>query len=322
MSDNQTPEPPEWSLKATEDILFTAIAAHLEDDQGEGRRAILEAITRYADAADENGGTDRDWFALTLSLAAVAREMAPAGAFGEGDGPTQAVMEDRHTGEAIDDPDAEATTEALAAGLAAMRIVAAVVDRNTDLAADIFETAGRNETAPLMLLFLAEYAASYAVDHLRGGLPPDIEEKLRAREAAAIAAEDQRQAARRPRTGADGVEFVSIEPDERDRGPAAAKVAAPHGQAVYCIGAYVPGVDGHREAIIEVAHRQIPLMDPTVAGQLCGVRHAEDVEPWQMPHTGRASANRHLRHLKRMTGRPGQLLRAWQHTGPCPGGDA
>jgi hypothetical protein len=313
-------EMPDWLEAATRDVLDSAISAEFASDSPQGRRMIADAILRFRDAVEANGGDDRHFLGLVMGLGVVTRECAPPGAFGDGDGPTIAVIEDRITGEIVDDPDAEVEDAQGAAALAAMRIVAAMVDGNTDLAYDVFTAVGHNDddSGALMLLLLAEYAGAMAVAklHREGQLSPEALEILAAREAARDAAAPPPPAEPQPRTGPDGLRYVPLPKDERDTGPDAIARAAPHGNAQYAMTTYLPG---QREQMAAFVHRQIE--DARQAGQLCGVHHVEDIEPWQVPHTARAQMNRHLRRVKRQTGREPQLLRAWQHTGPCPEGE-
>lgn len=305
-----------WLTGAVKEVFAAAFDAHFVTDLAAGRRAIMEALARFADTVDDNHGDDAHWFSLAVGLATLGCTAAPPGAFGDGDGPTIVQVEDTVTGEIVDDPDAEMDDAASAAGLAASRIIAAVNDGDTARALPVFAAVRYTEAAPLLVLLLAEYAAASAVDSLRrkGELSPEATAALEAKEAANPPPPAPE---RDPTPGAPGFEYVTVPGDERDQGDV--DRVAPHGHAQYCMAPYLPG---GRDAAAAAMHLHIEARHEP--GELCGVRHVDDIQPWQMPHTARRQFNRELRRLRRASGREPLLLRAWQHVGACPetGGQA
>lgn len=315
MTTNPT-EPNDWRSEATMHLIVTAMIAETALDPEEGRKSVANALGDFADAVTQHGGSDTDWFGLALALAKVAVITAPEDAFGPGDGPTMAVMEDSVTGRAIEDPDAEADDAGSTAALAAMRIVAAVADGNTDLAHDVFQALGPEDAGVMMFLILTEYAAGMALAQAenKGTLPADTLARLQQRRAM-LPPEPEPTPIRTARTG---TEYISLPVSEQDKGADAVRQHMPHGPGHYGASIYVPGVDGHRDAVVATLHREISagaFGDET----LCGIPHAEDIEPWQIPHSGRRNTNREMRSQQRRYGRPVQLVRAWQHTGDCGG---
>lgn len=308
--------PEDWRIEATMDLISTAMIAGTALDPDDGRRDVANALGDFADTVTEHEGSDTDWFGLALALAKCAVLTAPEEAFGPGDGPTVAVMQDSITGRLIDDPDAEADDAESSGALAAMRIVAAVADKNVDLAFDVFQAIGDGEgdASVAMFLVLTEYAAGMALAQAeaKGTLPADTVARLAQRRA--MLPSEPAPAARR--TASTGTEYISLPVDEQDKGEEAVQQAAPHGPGHYGMSIYIPGIDGHRDAVVATIHRE--LSGGAMGDQvLCGVQHAEDIETWQIPHSARRHANRELRSQQRRHGRPVQLVRAWQHTGNC-----
>jgi hypothetical protein len=312
-----------WQTTATLAVLEAAFLAETAIDPEEGRKDIYRSLIDFADAAIEHGDDDRDWFALVLGLAHAAVGFAAPDAFGPGDGPTGVVMQSQLTGRPIDDPDAEADTASMAAGLAAMRIIAAVNDGDTDRAADVFKALGVTEAGTFMLVLLAEYAAGMIIGkgEREGTLHPDAVARLKLRCAMLPPAPEP------PKTHVSktGTTYVDLPLSDEDKGPEARDRAAPHGPAQYGCAIYVPGVEGHRDKVVATLHREIAgggLSHPDLPDRtLCGVQHWEDIETWQLPTVGKRETSREVRRLQRHLGRPVQVVRCWQHLGDC-GGDA
>ncbi len=321
---------PEWLMQATQHVFMTAAMASCEPDHLSGREHLLEALKDFArHAYDECGDNEmlleQAYFALAMTLAGMAVALSPADAFGEGDGPTVAVLQDTVTGEIVDDPDQEVFTPGDAGALAAMRLIAAKADNNDDLAADIFFAAAMSEDAEQVMAFLfilAEVAGGVAADHAHGEgrLEGDPLAGYLARKAA-----EEGEARPEPerRVSAAGIEYVSLPLQTEPQGSA---VVAPHGSARYGTSTYHAGIDGSREEAIAGVHAEIrsgmALDGGRPPSDLCGVEHAEDVQVWQMPKEVQPSLNRYLRKLKRMTGRTALVVRCWQHLGPCEQAEA
>lgn len=302
-----------WPIDGTMRVIETAMMAATDLDAESGRRRVMNAVSDFAAEADRRGENDSVYFGLALALAKAALIGSTPDDFGEGDGPTIAVMVDSITGEQIDDPDAEADDVGSSAALLCTRLIAAVADGDTDRAFDFFQAA-HDDAVIYSFVLLAEWAARSVLNdsEARGTIPPDVAQRLAERRALEPAAPESPTR----RTASTGTEYVTLPATEHDRGPDALATAAPHGPGQYCVAIYVPGVEGHREAVVSTVHHEIVGTDPSVS--LCGVHHVEDVESWQIPHAGRRMANRQIRKLERQFGRPVQLLRGWQHAGPCP----
>jgi hypothetical protein len=278
----------------------------------------VRALSEFNDTVSEHIGGESDgervWFTLAVALARVTVNCAPKDAFGDGSGPTVAIMRDQLTGQDIEDPDAEADDAESAAALAAMRIIAAVNDDDIDLAHDVFRALGDGPAGIVMFVVLTEYAAATVIakNERDGTLPPETVARL-----------DQRRAAEPPdppapatRTSATGTRYLRLPTTDAEATPEATRTAIPHGPGHYAMSMYIPGVDGHRDAVVATLHRDIE--GGALGGDvLCGTHHQEDVEAWQIPHDARRLVNRQLRAQQRRHGRPAQLVRAWQHTGPC-----
>ena len=118
--------------------------------------------------------------------------------------------------------------------------------------------------------------------------------------------------------------FVDLPADPRDMGPDRdpGSILGAHGPAfVSCVTMHVPGVT-LRKTVYRSLHDAIPDMhdrNPGADGRrLCGVEHVEDIQLWQLPHTGRRQATAQARALERRHRRPVVLVHGWQHIGPCP----
>jgi hypothetical protein len=96
-------------------------------------------------------------------------------------------------------------------------------------------------------------------------------------------------------------------------------LACPHGAGLYMFTSYPVGVAGARDRFVEVAHREIEALAEQTGITPCREPHVEDIELWQIPHSGRAQVRAACRQMEHQTGRHVAILRCWRHSGgACP----
>lgn len=300
--------------------MHASVAAQFADTADEGRKWLQEAFEKFAGEVVEHGqGLDMHWHYLAYMLGNLAI-MADEDYFA--DGATFIEMEDRVTGEIIEDPDEELADQPWEQGvLAAMRMLAAL--GNKDLAAfdALFETSGEMGTGAIAMYVMAQCAGRAWIDKLKeeGKIPEELASSLAAREAEEIV---ESASVEEPtvRTSQTGVQFRSMPVDERDTGPNFDPgIAAPHGDAVYALTMYPAGIDQARENAIRGAHEELIGGALNHEGPLCGVHHWEVTQVHEVPYSARRPLQRQLRKLKRHHGREFVVIRCWQHKGgTCP----
>ena len=317
-NDPSTPDDggvPLWLSDATSDVLMVACAAVLWEDQDEAWRELVDSLRRFGDAVSEHPEHSEAISYLTLAGSMVRLCANDPTLDPEGDGPTVVQLVDSTTGMQIGDPDEDVADDPHAkAMLAAVRAIAALKNGDKDTSWAIIDGYPPDEF-PRLVLTLARMAGPAVLHKARadGELPPDTLAKLDQAEARD---RDARPPLPEPvvREGPDGIRLVSVPTPDLDS--AGVALAMPHGAANYALSIYVPGITGHRAKIVAGAHRQI-VATPS-EGDLCGVEHSEDAEPWQLPGAFRTQINRAMRAATREAGRPVQLVRCWQHTTACP----
>jgi hypothetical protein len=296
-----TPDPTtvpahDWLYDAIEALISGAMQSVLTADAETALDTLKGATIRFAETCEANDETSLMPVHLaTSTLAALAYAKAPTGMFGDGDGPMVMESLSELTGMVINpDDDLDPDDVHGHAMLLSMRwFVAGANDDDASLAALIH--GAHEDLIPLALAYLAQYAAGIVLAGARerGELTPGAVALL-------DAAETNRPTRDAPRTG-----MVAVDP----------ATAMPHGDGAYAIGVYWGTVRDAAaaqlgQAITGMQHRQDRL-------PLCGVNHAEDIQVWQAPKPMQRELTRALRACKRENGRPGSLVRVWQHYGPC-----
>jgi hypothetical protein len=310
---DDTWQPGDWSLQATTELIQSATLGALRDDPD----VISDALQAFVVTCVERDGTDRLHLYLGIALETACRtahQHAPAGSFGDADGPMELIMEDADTGIRVADPDTEIADDpdgdpAEGRGvLAAMRYFAACANDDHDTAKAIFLGVLPNEDTfcPFVGTVLC-YVGGIFADIVRAQRGDPV--SVRRPEPSAAPRHDPKS----------GLTFADLPKDPRDGGPDSLAVTAPHGDALYCVSIYRHGTPGHRDGVVRAAiDAAVTGADLTPGTVLCGVPHAEDVEPGQVIHSGRRHLRRALRDAARQHGGTWQAVRVWQHYGTCP----
>lgn len=289
----ETMEPPEWLLPTVERFFLDALEAEFREDEKAGSAAVIEAISRFGDTVDENGGGDGPWFMLATVLAEMAGKHYPPESLSTGDGPAMVEVVSTITGRPVDDPDAEMEDAQSAGSLAAMRMLVAMHNDDRDVAQDVF-TALPVDAGLAAIYFLAQMCGGALIGHAErsGTLTDEARERLAARDAT------RKPAPPGPKsTQHGGMEYFEVPLSEEDKGPMAVKAFAPHGQASYAATLYAPGVDGSRDQAIRFAHAQIVQRESLESTRepLCGTDHAEYTATGDKPITDARAERDRLR---------------------------
>lgn len=319
--------PPPWEEEAVTrlvcDVTVAALAA--DEDPGLGRQGTIDALSRFYDTIDANTPVDLDRI-LVVALDTICRaayQLAPAGMFGDEDGPMGLVMEDPATGQVIQDPDAELAEDpdhdpSVGRGvLSAMRFFTAVANDDTATALALFravapvdpEDRDTGMAAATFVVAVLEYAAGILAGVARAAKGDP------AADAPVEPAPAERDVRHDPATGLD---FVPLPIDPRDRHPDDRANIAPHGDVRYALTLFRYGPPGHRDATVATSLAALASAADRAGETLCGVRHDEDTTVDRIPHSARRHARRALRDAARRHGGTWGLARVWQHYGTCP----
>lgn len=308
--DEVPPEVPGAVLATISDAFDAALAGTPEEEH----RILVDALQAFPGRSgmDPERGYATTW-SLVVALCASIRLLDRGGELDNSDGPVMLAADDV-TGEGRSIDEVAAGDPAGQGSIAAMRVLVAWCNDDIPGCRAVFDAVwdaeddGATVRVASMLYTLLRMAGGLAVEKSRreGLLTDENHAALQARRA-------------RENSGvATGWESVAI--DERDKSPDDRGLASPKGtDCVYGGGVYPAGVVGARDAALDAAHDQIEEAAEAGGYMVCPVRHGEDVEVWELPHTLRPPLRRAIRAMASRSGHRGVVVRAWRHkAGVCP----